>query len=233
MNELKVLLQPPIKDVTVTTLKYQNAKDKEVMEQIVVGTIDFTWVNAELPDERIIIPFPLLGQNANVSQAFGSGLTYSNRYFLLKYFNIATSEADPDKWDTPQGEEEAIDTKKINMQDFLSDDIKPDQAKENKAKMDKIKKEKKIEKIEKPVEKVGNSEDEKDPFQVAEELKQQERDKVVDYSICPVKKSGKKWASMETEWLEKALKITGEGMEKGHVEFINKIIKERGEKDGK
>ena len=38
----------------------------------------------------------MVGQQADGSQALGSGLTYANRYFLLKYFNVATSEDDPD-----------------------------------------------------------------------------------------------------------------------------------------
>ena len=38
----------------------------------------------------------MVGQQSDASQEFGSGLTYSSRYFLFKYFSIATSDADPD-----------------------------------------------------------------------------------------------------------------------------------------
>ena len=46
------------------------------------------------------------GQQADASQAFGSGLTYCGRYFLLKFFNVATTNDDPDNWRTRQKEAE-------------------------------------------------------------------------------------------------------------------------------
>lgn len=73
----------------------------------------FTWVNNDNPDERIIIPWFIIGQQADSSQAFGSALTYSMRYFLLKYFNIATPEDDVDNWRSKQRAAEAAEDKAI------------------------------------------------------------------------------------------------------------------------
>ena len=58
--------------------------------------IQFIWKDIET-GETEVIDWALLGQQADGSQALGSGLTYANRYFLLKYFNVATSNDDPDK----------------------------------------------------------------------------------------------------------------------------------------
>ena len=56
----------------------------------------YVWVNAEKPDDRIEVPWQLFGQQDDPSKAFGSALTYSERYFLLKFFSIATDDDDPD-----------------------------------------------------------------------------------------------------------------------------------------
>lgn len=60
--------------------------------------MEWRWVNDENPSEYISIPWMIIGQQSNASMSFGSGLTYTTRYFLLKYFNVATSEDDPDNY---------------------------------------------------------------------------------------------------------------------------------------
>lgn len=77
-------------------VKYQNSKNQEKTDILVRSEIEFVWKDINSKEVEIV-PWGLLGQQADASQALGSGLTYSNRYFLLKYFNIATSEDDPDK----------------------------------------------------------------------------------------------------------------------------------------
>lgn len=80
--------------------QYEDRKN----EVIVSADMEYHWVNDENPEERIIVPWTLLGQQTNASQAFGSGLTYCGRYFLLEYFNIATTKDDPDNWRSMQQE---------------------------------------------------------------------------------------------------------------------------------
>lgn len=57
----------------------------------------FTWVDCETgeKDENY---FGANGQN-DFEKGFGSALTYGERYFLLKYFHIATDEDDIDNPD--------------------------------------------------------------------------------------------------------------------------------------
>ena len=63
------------------------------------------WIDNET-GECIEIPWAMVGQQADASQAFGSGLTYANRYFLLKHFQVSTSNDDPDNWRSKQQEAE-------------------------------------------------------------------------------------------------------------------------------
>ena len=49
----------------------------------------FSWVDDDNPSDRIIVPWHIVGAQSDPSQAFGSALTYTTRYFLLAYFQIA------------------------------------------------------------------------------------------------------------------------------------------------
>ena len=106
MNELQVLLVPSVLNHSATPHTYKNSYGKDVTENIIKGDMIFTWYDAE-SEEELIVPFALYGQQADASQAFGSGLTYSNRYFLLKFFQVATNENDPDKVVSKKKEKES------------------------------------------------------------------------------------------------------------------------------
>jgi hypothetical protein len=86
MNELGLLLVPAVLESEVIEGKKPTVKANMTM----------TWINAEKPDEQLVVPFACFGTQDDISKAFGSALTYSERYFLLKFFNIATDEDDPD-----------------------------------------------------------------------------------------------------------------------------------------
>lgn len=98
MMDLGLKLTPKFKDGTLHSevVNYQNAKGQPKTDVLVRSEIQFVWKDIETGEEEII-DWALLGQQADGSQALGSGLTYANRYFLLKYFNVATSNDDPDK----------------------------------------------------------------------------------------------------------------------------------------
>jgi hypothetical protein len=81
--------------------------EENVNEVIVSSQITWTWVNNEDPSERLPINWVIVGQQSDASQAFGSGLTYCRRYFLLKFFGVATTSDDPDHFRSVQAEAEA------------------------------------------------------------------------------------------------------------------------------
>lgn len=97
MNELKVLLYPDLSDSKLiqfeTVDKTGNPKTNFRFE----CNGFYVFSDAE-SDDVIQIPFFFTGIQDDSSKAFGSALTYSERYFLLKFFNIPTDEDDPDKF---------------------------------------------------------------------------------------------------------------------------------------
>lgn len=83
-------------------MKYDKAAGKNVTttetEWLVDGTVVYSVINDDDPNDRFEVTWPICGSQSDKAQAFGSALTYANRYFYLKFFNIATSEDDPDEW---------------------------------------------------------------------------------------------------------------------------------------
>lgn len=98
MLNLGIKLTPQLVPGTLHTevVRYVDKKKNDVTDILVTSEMEFIWKDITT-GETIKVPWGLVGQQSDGSQAFGSGLTYSNRYFLLKYFNISTSQDDPDE----------------------------------------------------------------------------------------------------------------------------------------
>jgi len=98
MKDMKLRLIPNFIPGTTSVfpVTYENSKGQSKTDIVVHGEMTFTWQDLE-NGEKEINNWYMVGQQADGSQSLGSGLTYTNRYFLLKYFNIATSSDDPDK----------------------------------------------------------------------------------------------------------------------------------------
>lgn len=123
MDKYGLSLIPGINKESVRVSPYQYKKTKvtksgdiyeeNVNEVLVSGDMTWTWVNNENPDERVEVNWAIVGQQGDASQAFGSGLTYSSRYFLLKYFSIATPDDDPDSYRSKQKTAEVEEDKMV------------------------------------------------------------------------------------------------------------------------
>jgi hypothetical protein len=100
MDGLAVLLIPQVVNQRHETFDYKDKKGNDKTDFIVTGDMKYIWMNAENPADFIEIPWQFMGQQDDISKAFGSGLTYSERYFLLKFFGVPTDEDDPDARDT-------------------------------------------------------------------------------------------------------------------------------------
>lgn len=99
-----------------TYTKSKKGVDEIVNEMLVTADMTFRWVNNDDPDEFVNVPWAMTGHQADASQSFGSALTYAYRYFLLKYFGVATPEDDPDNWRSKQKAAEAEEDKAIAAQ---------------------------------------------------------------------------------------------------------------------
>lgn len=115
MDQLHISLIPGIVPGTakITPYAYTKTKlnkrtgetyDEKNSEIITEADMVYTWVNDDNPAERIEVPWITVGMQEDASQSFGSGLTYTYRYFLLKYFGVSTTEDDPDNWRSKQRE---------------------------------------------------------------------------------------------------------------------------------
>ena len=93
MNDLGLLLKQEVLSIENTRQDYSTSKGSksEILSKIMMR---FTWVDVESgeKDENL---FGAIGQN-DWDKGVGSALTYAERYFLLKYFHIATDEDDID-----------------------------------------------------------------------------------------------------------------------------------------
>ena len=115
MQKYGVMLYHSIVPGTLQVMPYtyQKTKDKTINEFIVHADTVYTWVNADKPEETVEVPWVLVGQMEDASQAFGAAETYCNRYFLMKSLQLATSEADPDNYRSKQKEAENYDDEKV------------------------------------------------------------------------------------------------------------------------
>lgn len=111
MNEVGLILQPSAKVGEHQLFCYTNSKGLEKVDIQVWGGMAYTWINADNPEERETVNWAYYGQQDDISKSFGSALTYSERYFLLKYFGLPTDEDDPDGKDTT-GKQQAKPTMK-------------------------------------------------------------------------------------------------------------------------
>lgn len=99
--------------VETKTTKQGQPYEKHNNEILVKADMTYTWVNDDDPAEHLRVPWGMVGQQADASQAFGSGLSYSSRYFLLKFFNVATVNDDPDAFRAKQKQAAQEEDRKV------------------------------------------------------------------------------------------------------------------------
>lgn len=122
MNELYLLLIPSTKLGEHHTHAYKTAKGKDVLDFVVKGEMSYTWINGDEPVEREVITWAYYGQQDDISKAYGSALTYSERYFLLKCLGLPTDEDDPDaKPEKPPYQPKQQEAPKDEETKFLAD----------------------------------------------------------------------------------------------------------------
>jgi len=96
MDELNLILIPSTINNKYELFNYTTDKGIEKTDFIVFGDMTYTWVDGDSPEEELVIPWNYYGQQEDISKAFGSALTYSERYFLLKFLGLPTDEDDAD-----------------------------------------------------------------------------------------------------------------------------------------
>ena len=115
MDSLGLILVPEIEDSSFTRQDYTlvdnkgNARQKS--EIFCALKLKFTWIDTET-GETLVCRWASSGQN-NWDKGLGSALTYGERYFLLKFFHVAT---DKDDVDAPKSIDEELTLQQIIAQ---------------------------------------------------------------------------------------------------------------------
>ena len=95
MVEHNLLFLPTIDNAEYKEIEVM-VKGKMKPNILVSVDLKYTWINADNPEERFEMPFYAVGHQDDASKALGTALTYSERYLLMKMFNIPTDEDDAD-----------------------------------------------------------------------------------------------------------------------------------------
>ncbi|OLS34419.1 single-stranded DNA-binding protein [Alkalihalophilus pseudofirmus] len=101
LDELNLLLIPSITDKRLhqSPIEYfdkENRPNKRTITYFTELDMTMTWVNADNPEEKITSQWYAQGVDIAGEKGVGKALTYGEKYFLLKFFNIATDKDDPD-----------------------------------------------------------------------------------------------------------------------------------------
>jgi len=106
MDENSLILKQEILSIDNERQDYKTGigtqYEKEKSEILTKVMMRFTWVDCETGETDVNL-FGANGQN-EWEKGLGSALTYAERYFLLKYFHIATDEDDIDNPDRKPAE---------------------------------------------------------------------------------------------------------------------------------
>ena len=93
MDKQGLLLSQEVKEINNTPISYMT-KNGEKTEMFTSLHIQFTWIDAD-DGSTLVNDFHANGMNA-WDKGLGSALTYAERYYLMKFFHIATDEDDID-----------------------------------------------------------------------------------------------------------------------------------------
>ena len=113
MNELGLLLIPSVTGHTLSEspIEFKNESGNVTKRTTTYFTeleMTMTWVNAEKPDEQIVSTWYGQGVDIAGEKGVGKALTYAEKYFMLKFFNIATDKDDPDAFQAKHEKETDI-----------------------------------------------------------------------------------------------------------------------------
>lgn len=92
MDTFRVLLTVEVVEAKISEFTSREEKAKQWLTEL---WVQYCWINADDPADRF--PCRFYGQGIDTAEkGVGKALTYTEKYFLLKTFNIATDKDDPD-----------------------------------------------------------------------------------------------------------------------------------------
>lgn len=105
MNALGVILYPSVVEGEISHIKAPTKNNKENMSFLFSASASYTFINASNPKDNLVVPWFMTGSHLqDPAMAEGGALTYSERYFLLKFFQIPTATDDPEYFESKTSE---------------------------------------------------------------------------------------------------------------------------------
>ena len=96
MDKYGVLLSCEIIDYKITQIEAPTSNNPKNVDFLSQNTMIYKWMDIDSNDE-ISCPWSAVGSHMqDPSMAFGGSLTYAERYFMLKFFQIPTPKDDPE-----------------------------------------------------------------------------------------------------------------------------------------
>lgn len=96
INDNGLMLTVSIEEQKTVLDEYVNSYAKTVRQYRTDIKTVMTWVNVDNPEDKVSFNWSCSAVNTAAAQSVGVCLTYAEKYFILKTFNIPTDELDPD-----------------------------------------------------------------------------------------------------------------------------------------
>lgn len=93
MVQERIMLMPNIRYTKYAPIVVKEGQSATLLTELY---ITYAWINVDNPTDKLTIDFYGQGVDISGEKGVGKALTYAEKYFLLKFFNIPTDEADPD-----------------------------------------------------------------------------------------------------------------------------------------
>ena len=96
MDESNILLVPALTNSTVESMPDATKNNPDAKSFLFKSEMQYTFIDAD-SDEKLSVPWFITGKHIqDPAMAGGAALTFFERYFLLKFFQIPTSKDDPE-----------------------------------------------------------------------------------------------------------------------------------------
>lgn len=109
LDEAGILLVPALSETTIDNIPDPTKNNPNATSFIFRSKMVYTFIDAE-SGERLEVPWFIVGKHLqDPAMAGGAALTYFERYFLLKFFQIPTSKDDPEHFQAKTSTEITVD----------------------------------------------------------------------------------------------------------------------------
>lgn len=129
MNKHSVLLTCEVLNHTITQIKAPTKNDQNNVDFLFNGALVYKWMDADSDDVILCNWVATATHMQDPSMAFGGALTYSERYFMMKFFQIPTPKDDPELLKGKAGVIECVNEEQIANIDALIQEVGADRVK--------------------------------------------------------------------------------------------------------